>query len=167
MFHKINNKIQRIIIDCGTGAVSLGREIVANYFAKKEDMIITMLFTHLHPDHTQAFPFFAPNYFPQCKIHLLGMKALKKHIGMVLEQTMLPPTFPIEYKDLRSKRKHYEIKHDDHFFIFEGGDFSKTANKNQKCVFKIEVMQSYAPSHPQQGAILPRSCCQVVNKRGL
>lgn len=144
-----NNKIFRIIIDCGTGAVNLGKEIVNNFFQNKENMNITMLFTHLHPDHTQAFPFFAPNYFNNCSIKLLGMKTLKKNVGVVLEQSMLPPTFPIEYKDLKSKRVHYELKDGQSFCLKSDGDFGNEANS----IFKINVMQAYAPSHPQQGAM--------------
>ena len=146
---EIDGTIQRIIIDCGTGAVTLGREIVANYFAKKEDLNITMLFTHLHPDHTQAFPFFAPNYFRECTIELMGMRTLRKHVGMVLEQSMLPPTFPIEYKDLKSTRKHKELKD------------GMTIEKNG---FVIDVMQAYAPSHPQQGALYYRITDPDSNK---
>ncbi|MCP4135598.1 MAG: hypothetical protein GY754_31810 [bacterium] len=134
----VDGKIKRIIIDCGTGAVPLGKKILGNYFAKKEDLDIAMLFTHLHPDHTQAFPFFSPNYFKDCSIQIMGMKTLKKHIGMVLESNMIPPTFPIEYKDLKSTRKHYELKDDSEF------------DRNG---FNIKVIQSVAPSHPQQGAM--------------
>jgi phosphoribosyl 1,2-cyclic phosphodiesterase len=147
---ELDGKIVRIIIDCGTGAIPLGKEIVNNYFSGREDLDIVMLFTHLHPDHTQAFPFFAPNYFPDCNIHLMGMRTLKKHIGNVLEQEMLPPTFPIEYKDLKSKRKHYELKDGQTFFIEKDNSIS---NKYKNSLFKVDVLQSFAPSHPQQGAL--------------
>lgn len=136
---EINGKTHRLIIDCGTGAVNLGKEIITNYFAGKENLDITILFTHLHPDHIQAFPFFAPNYFKECSIKLMGMKTLKKHVGIVLEQSMVPPTFPIEYKDLKSNRKHYELKDGQHFKIDN--------------IFGVNVMQAYAPSHPQQGCL--------------
>ncbi len=151
---EFDGRINRVVIDCGTGAVNLGRKIMENFHAGRENLNIIMLFTHLHPDHTQGFPFFAPNYFSQCEIHLMGMRALKLNIGMVLEQTMLPPTFPIEYKDLRSTRKHYQLRHDEQFYVMDGGEFTKKKDKkDKKYLFKIEVMQTYAPSHPQQGAL--------------
>lgn len=71
--NKDSGHIDRIVIDCGTGAVNLGKEIIKNWSNGKESLYITMLFTHLHPDHTQAFPFFAPNYFKECKIFLIRM----------------------------------------------------------------------------------------------
>lgn len=138
--NEVDGKIDRIIIDCGTGAVGLGKDILSNYFAKKEDLNITMLFTHLHPDHTQGFPFFAPNYFPNCSIKLYGMETLNKNVGRVLATSMLPPTFPIEYKDLKSVRKHFVIK--------DGSEIISPLGS-----MHIKVMGAYAPSHPQQGAL--------------
>lgn len=137
---KDETKIDRIIIDCGTGAVQLGRDIIGNYFAGKEYLNLMMLFTHLHPDHTQAFPFFAPNYLPNARIDLYGMETLKMNVGKILDKSMLPPTFPIEYKDLKSTRIHHTIK-DGNTIISPLGSM------------KIDVMQAYAPSHPQQGAL--------------
>lgn len=147
----VDGKIKRIILDSGTGIIPLGREIVGNWFQKKEDLDILLLFTHLHPDHTQGFPFFAPNFFSQCNIHLMGMKTLKKHIGTVLEQEMLPPTFPLEYKDLKSTRKHYELKDGQAFGAFGPGALVNATPEG--CLFRVEAMQSFAPSHPQQGAM--------------
>ena len=147
---EVNGKIKRLIFDCGTGVISLGKDILKNHFAQKEDLNILMFFTHLHPDHTQGFPFFAPNYFGNCNLSLFGFKTLKKHIGMVLEQEMLPPTFPIEYKDLKSKRNHYELKDADKLYI----SYNKyNTEKMIDSIFMIDCMQGFAPSHPQQGAL--------------
>jgi len=148
---EIDGKIRRIIIDSGTGIIGLGREIIANYFQKKEDLNIIMFFTHLHPDHTQGFPFFAPNYFDECNLNIMGMKTLKKNIGIVLEQGMLPPSFPIEYRDLKSTRKHHELKDNDCLYIKADMSFDDILSDDS--IFKIDVMQSFAPSHPQQGSL--------------
>lgn len=147
--------IVRTIVDMGNGAILAGKEILSNYFAKKEKLKQAVLFTHLHPDHTQGFPFYAPNFIPGGELHLMGMKTLKKHIGNVLEQEMLPPTFPIEYKDLKSKRIHYEVKDGQVFYINNNGVPVMTDDEGN-VVFKIQAMQSYAPSHPQQGAVYYR-----------
>jgi ribonuclease BN (tRNA processing enzyme) len=132
--------IDRLIIDAGNGIIRLGREIIGNYFAGKEKLNIKIGFTHLHPDHSQGFPFFAPNYFEDCEILILGMVALSKNVGQVLKDSMLPPSFPIEYKDLKSKRNHAVLKN--------GSSFKSPLN-----TMRVDVMQSYAPSHPQQGSL--------------
>jgi len=145
-----NDKIIRIIIDSGNGIIPLGKKMINNYFAKKENLIATLLFTHLHPDHTQGFPFFSPNFFSNCELHLMGMKTLKKNIGNILEQDMNQPTFPIEYKDLKSKRFHYEVVDGQTFYIDITG--KPIMIKNEQALFEVKIMQSYSPSHPQQGA---------------
>lgn len=153
IYKEVDNRLYRLNIDGGTGVINLGKEIVANYFQKKEEMKLNIFFTHLHPDHTQGFPFFAPNYFKDCHISLFGMKTLKKHVGMVLEQEMLPPTFPIEYKDLKSTRKHYQLKDQDVLYLMKDYKFVENPKKEEDIVFKIDIMQAFAPSHPQQGSI--------------
>jgi phosphoribosyl 1,2-cyclic phosphodiesterase len=137
----VDGTVRRIILDCGTGIVQLGKEIINNYFTKKEYLDQTILFTHLHPDHTQGFPFFAPNFFPS-KINLYGMNTLRMGIEEVLSQAMIPPNFPIEYKNLKSARKHFEVSNGE--ILLEDP---------MRFFFKVECMQAYAPSHPQQGAI--------------
>jgi phosphoribosyl 1,2-cyclic phosphodiesterase len=132
-----NGKITRLIIDSGTGIIQLGKEIIGNFFAKKEDLDINILFTHLHPDHVSGLPFFAPVYFKTATINMFGMKALGSGIEDALVAQMSPPTFPIEYFSLKSNRNHLVV-YDGDILDFLG--------------FKVSVMQAYAPSHPQQGA---------------
>jgi phosphoribosyl 1,2-cyclic phosphodiesterase len=132
-----NGKVSRIIIDSGTGITQLGKEIIGNFFAKKEDLDINILFSHLHPDHVQGLPFFAPVYFKTATINMFGMKALGSGIEDALVAQMSPPTFPIEYFSLKSNRNH--------LVVYDGDTLDFLG-------FKVSVMQAYAPSHPQQGA---------------
>lgn len=141
--NKKTGKVERVIIDAGNGIVKLGRDIMRN-IANEDLSSICILFTHLHPDHCTEFPFFAPNYVPAAAINLFGMESLNQHVGKVLERNMLPPQFPIEYKDLKSKRKHIILK--DGAMI--GEPYLTTMT--------VQVMQAYAPSHPQQGALYYR-----------
>lgn len=153
IFKEMDGNFYRVNVDSGTGVINLGREIVGNFFQKKEGMKLNIFFTHLHPDHTQGFPFFAPNYFKECNISLFGMKTLKKHVGMVLEQEMLPPTFPIEYKDLKSTRRHYQLKDQDVLYLMKDHKFVENPKREEDIVFRIDIMQAFAPSHPQQGSM--------------
>jgi phosphoribosyl 1,2-cyclic phosphodiesterase len=164
---EVDGKICRLIIDSGTGIINLGKDILKNHLENKnEDLNFIFLFTHLHPDHIQGFPFFSPNYSTICRIDLLGMKTLKKHVGTVLEQSMLPPTFPIEYKDLKSKRFHYELNDGLRLYIDKNKKFYTDEKKinNSDIVFLIDVMQAFAPSHPQQGCLYYRITDFKTNK---
>jgi ribonuclease BN (tRNA processing enzyme) len=166
------NVKNRIIIDSGTGIIGLGKEMLGNFFSKKESLgppinvdgtfhmedspgpSVTVLFTHLHPDHTQGFPFAAFNYIPACRVKLYGMCALKQHVEGVLEQQQMPPCFPLEYRDLKSTREHHILK--DGSEVFVGGVTHLTNGGFTDSGLVVKVMQAYAPSHPQQGALYYR-----------
>lgn len=54
-----------LVLDAGTGIRALGDELVG------DDREIFVLFTHLHDDHVQGFPFFKPLYEPDRTVHLV------------------------------------------------------------------------------------------------
>jgi len=140
-----------LFIDSGLGVIEAGKAILPSFFDGTGSKEFTMLFTHLHPDHTEGFTFFAPNFIPGTKIHLWGPATLKKNVGIVLRDKMAPPTYPIEYKDLKSERSHAIVEDGQTFYITSGGKPVNETGKN-KIVFEVKVMKAYAPSHPQQGS---------------
>jgi ribonuclease BN (tRNA processing enzyme) len=142
-----------VIIDAGTGLIKFGYTLARKLLANTYTKTFSLLFTHLHPDHTEGFNFFAPNFYPFCAIHLLGMEVLRKNVGGVLKGKMLPPTFPIEYKDLKSVRKHGVLNDGQVFYIGQDGAPAHDLSKKEPPLFEIHVMQAFAPSHPQQGAL--------------
>jgi ribonuclease BN (tRNA processing enzyme) len=152
---KTNRRGKKIplVIDAGTGLIPLGYFMASRIRSGEYSEVFPILFTHLHPDHTEGFNFFLPNFLSTCTIYIMGMKTLKQHVGMVLKEKMLPPTFPIEYKDLKSTRKHLILSDGQTFFINQDG---KPVRETNNPLFEIRVMQAFAPSHPQQGALYYR-----------
>ena len=61
-----------LILDAGTGIIPLGRDLARNAASLKRPLEATLLFSHLHHDHTQGFPFFAPAYIPNTKLNIFG-----------------------------------------------------------------------------------------------
>jgi len=55
-----------LVLDCGTGARTLGYELLA-----RPSRELILAFTHFHIDHILGFPFFAPIYAPSFHIQLL------------------------------------------------------------------------------------------------
>lgn len=52
-----------LVLDCGTGARPLGRDLLQRHIPRVE-----VLFTHFHMDHLFGFPFFGPIYSPNCEV---------------------------------------------------------------------------------------------------
>jgi len=148
---EIDGKLVPLFIDAGIGIIEAGKAVLPLLLSGKCQTRMNMFFTHLHPDHTEGFTFFAPNYLPQVELNLLGMSTLKKNVGMILRDKMAPPTYPIEYKDLKSERKHFVITDGQVLYINSLGQVSKTPIG--VTAYIVEAMQAFAPSHPQQGTI--------------
>ena len=55
-----------LVLDCGTGARALGRDLVL-----RQEREVEMLFTHFHMDHLFGFPFFGPIFSPNFKVNVV------------------------------------------------------------------------------------------------
>jgi phosphoribosyl 1,2-cyclic phosphodiesterase len=95
----------RIIIDAGTGVRALGDKLVREAQALSRPVEATFLFSHLHWDHIQGFPFFRPAYLPETRLRLLGpVHEDGSTLEEVLVRQMQPPTFPVPIQAMQSKR---------------------------------------------------------------
>lgn len=88
---------QLIILDAGTGIISLGKEMMAHSRQASQPIRCTMLLTHMHHDHNQGLPFFSPMYVSSSRIYMFGPEPLEENIGTVLFQS---PYFPVELREL-------------------------------------------------------------------
>jgi len=93
-----------IILDAGTGIISLGQDLARQYALDKKPVVATILFSHTHHDHTQGFPFFAPAYFGTSTLYMFGPKNFYEDIEEALTRAMLAPTFPVALDELKSLR---------------------------------------------------------------
>jgi phosphoribosyl 1,2-cyclic phosphodiesterase len=79
----------RVVVDGGTGLRALGAT-----FTQPEEFV--MLFTHLHWDHIQGFPFFAPIYRKGFAIHIYSGHKADVSLEAVLRGQMQEPNFPVD-----------------------------------------------------------------------
>ena len=96
---EINAGGHTIILDAGTGIIPLGRELV-----KRQNLELLLLFSHLHHDHTQGFPFFVPAYLPKAKLHIYGPGGTAETVKHVLEHNQSSDTFPVSLRDMASNK---------------------------------------------------------------
>ncbi len=90
-----------IILDAGTGIIPLGRELMK----QKHPLELLLLFSHLHHDHTQGFPFFIPAYIPTTHLHIFGPGGTQEGVKQVLEHNQSAETFPISLRDMASAKQ--------------------------------------------------------------
>lgn len=96
---EITRQGHRLILDAGTGLRGVGDRMM-----KEQSLAATMLWSHLHWDHVQGFPFFAPAYVPHAALRLFGPFADgDKALREVLDKQMQPPSFPVPLSAMKAK----------------------------------------------------------------
>lgn len=97
-----------IIVDGGTGIISLGMDMVRAFQTQGTPMRAVLLFTHLHHDHTQGMPFFVPLRHPEATLYIYGAAPSETtSLQDELYRAVIPPVFPLGTEELYS-RQYYE-----------------------------------------------------------
>jgi phosphoribosyl 1,2-cyclic phosphodiesterase/CheY-like chemotaxis protein len=110
-----------VILDCGTGAHSLGQHLIAT---DGKALCGHILISHTHWDHIQGLPFFAPLFAPGSEWHIYGPKGLHQSMRETLAGQMQYTYFPIT-PDQFEATVHY---HDLVEGIFRIGDIKVIAH---------------------------------------
>ena len=92
-----------LVLDAGTGIRGLGRTLSTG--SRRVDI----LFTHLHMDHIQGLPFFAPLRHPGGEIHVWGPASTTLGLHARLQKYLSPPLFPVSVRELAAKFHFHEL----------------------------------------------------------
>ncbi|NOK58144.1 MAG: MBL fold metallo-hydrolase [Chloroflexi bacterium AL-N10] len=152
---------QTIILDAGTGIINLGADLVRRTRAAGEKSIsAVILFSHMHHDHTQGFPFFEPAYIGTNTLHIFGPKVFENDLQHTLAQAMLPPSFPISLDELASLKNMHNLTDTDVVLIGQNTSDIHIHNRYRDNValspehIHIHTYHSYA--HPKNGVHIYR-----------
>ena len=116
-----------IILDAGTGLVSLGNDLIREHASYAEDPRArkpirgVMLLSHAHHDHTQGFPFFKPAYLGTSTFHIFGPRMFNQNFRDIMSRAMLAPLFPVDLDEMKSTRNIHNIEEYMHV-VLEKGD---------------------------------------------
>ncbi len=81
-----------IVFDAGTGIRELGSKLIAQNRVRKLDL----MFTHVHYDHVEGTPFFAPFFLPDFKVNVwMGQLDGAKSAEDAMKGLMRRPYFPV------------------------------------------------------------------------
>jgi len=145
-----------LVLDAGTGIRLLGGSL-----PESTDRV-HILMTHLHMDHLQGLPFFAPLRRPGVEVHIYGPASMRVSLSARLQRYLSPPLFPVNVRELPSDLHFHELPAD----TVEIGEFRVKAqlviHPNPTIGYRIESQQgtlTYLPDHePALGsATFPQS----------
>jgi len=95
-----------IVLDCGTGAHRLGQALMAE---AKQPVRGHLMITHMHWDHIQGFPFFAPVFVDGSEWDLYAPGGLGERLEAVLSAQMQHPYFPVTLKQLAATIRYNDL----------------------------------------------------------
>src|SRR6266540_5487239 len=132
-----------ILLDAGTGIIPLGRELARSKRAGE----IMVLFSHLHHDHTQGFPFFIPAYLPNVRLYIFGPDGTHESLAHVLEHNQSAETFPVSLRDM-SATKNIQSVRESQIIVWDelGARLAESTVGLDEEALVIRVHKSYA--HP-------------------
>lgn len=98
--HEVRVGGHRLLLDAGTGIIEVGREMVTEHLATKEPMRATLLFSHVHHDHTYGFLYFKPAYFKSTQLSIHGPKTYVGGIEDTLRTLLCDPFHPVQLDEM-------------------------------------------------------------------
>ena len=101
-----------IILDLGTGLRMLGLD-----YSSPIPFSGSALVTHLHWDHVQGLPFFAPILSPGARLDIYGPRQFSEDGPMSMEEAfsvfMAPPHFPVRPNELMGEISFHDVDRED------------------------------------------------------
>lgn len=95
-----------LIFDAGTGIINLGRALMQSDRNRRDALHASIFLSHLHHDHTQGLPFFAPLYQASTNLNLFLPDLSNRSPESILADVIGPPLFPVSLRQTAA-RKHF------------------------------------------------------------
>jgi phosphoribosyl 1,2-cyclic phosphodiesterase len=100
----VEHEAARLILDAGSGIRDLGRALMESAAGT-----VDLLLSHVHWDHIQGLPFFAPLYSEDWEVRVHGPRPDTLALATALEQQMSPPYFPLHFAAVARRLRVTEI----------------------------------------------------------
>ncbi|UJR78772.1 MBL fold metallo-hydrolase [Sandaracinus amylolyticus] len=124
----------RIIFDGGTGLRLLG-----NSWLRDMPLTAHLFFSHVHWDHIQGFPFFAPAFVPGNTIHMYGAANVTGTVETALAGQMETPNFPVHLTTLPASLQFHDLREGETVTIDDDVRVTSAAGNHPGGVFAYRV----------------------------
>ena len=154
-----------IILDAGTGLISLGNELMQKYIESgttitdRTPVKCSILLSHIHLDHIQGFPFFRPSHLASTRMALLGGVNYNETLEEELAKLLFTKSFPLDLGDIAADLRIMDLNETSYIIFKKGEDLPKVVRVNdlKENDFNeedvvITCYKSYA--HPQNGVFI-------------
>ncbi|MDD3149822.1 MAG: MBL fold metallo-hydrolase [Candidatus Gastranaerophilales bacterium] len=162
---EVNVNGHLIILDAGTGIVSLGDDLFKNYLASgtneetRAPMSMTLLVSHAHMDHIQGFPFFKPVFINTSSINVFGSTVYGTNFEDILNDFIITPYFPVELGEMAAQISISNLKENEMILLEPDSNipFIQKVNPLNDAqipddTIVIRCMKSHA--HPKNGVLI-------------
>lgn len=149
-----------IILDAGTGMISVGDELMEKYITsgftpeERTPVRATVLLSHIHQDHIQGFTFFRPLHLKSTVLSVFGSVCEEENLSDELSNVLFGKTFPLDLGDIAGKLDIKNITSNDLIILRYGSE--PIICKSQENILPDDVViscyKSYA--HPQEGVMI-------------
>ncbi len=150
-----------IILDAGTGIVSVGDELMEKNIASalnsedRKPINATILISHIHQDHLLGLTFFKPLHLKSTNLKIYGCGSPDAGLAKNLSELIFGKTFPIDLGDIACGLDIQDINEEQAIIIAPDAEprlvkLSDVASKEDDIL--ITFYKSYV--HPQDGVMI-------------
>jgi phosphoribosyl 1,2-cyclic phosphodiesterase len=131
-----------IILDAGTGIIGLGRDLLRRSALIGKSISTTVLFSHLHHDHTQGLPFFSPFYERSAEIKIFGPQFQTSGLEENLSGVMRSPAFPVPWEQISANKSVQPMRAGESLLISQDGEHHIVHPADQAALRSFEEGQN-------------------------
>jgi phosphoribosyl 1,2-cyclic phosphodiesterase len=150
---------QTLIFDSGSGIIGLG-SVLMDRLKSQDGLRLALFVSHAHMDHLLGFPFFTPLFDARTSIHLFGPQLAGKSVEELLTPLMSPPYFPVDIRQLPSRRFFHTISGSE-VIVWHGGKSGPRIYPYAEVDFQgkegeLCVISKFTQQHPLNGSVVYR-----------
>ena len=158
---EINAGGHLIILDAGTGIVTLGDELVTQYISsglnpeERASINASVLLSHIHQDHLLGLTFFKPMHIKSTQLNIFGNGNKNSDLEQNLSYLVFGKTFPLDLGDIACQCNINNIC-DDNAIIFKPNSKPQLILKKDLKPEEDDVVVTFYKSfvHPQEGVTI-------------